>query len=63
MVESNIKGNCCIQYREKSMLAKSETTLMFILSEKINLGSYANGSEITSNGKSRYKSAKETSPS
>jgi len=43
------------------MLAQSEMIVVFVLREKITLGSLTNGFEETLNGFIRYKSAKETS--
>ena len=43
------------------MLTKAVMLLVFVLREKITLGSLTNGFEETLNGFIRYKSAKETS--
>lgn len=46
------------------MLAQSVMVVVFVLEEKVTLGKFLlNGSEVTSNGYGRYKSAKETSTS
>ena len=61
IIKIQVNAAYIIYVEESPCLHYPEMVVVFVLEEKITLGSYTDGFEITLNGQIRYKSAKETS--